>query len=150
MRLVTTRASVLWRSLLCLMCTTVGCTNDSGAFSFSEALNRESNRLRLLSEKSGAVELEVSTESYWVALVPSSSSSNLNPELPLTTQDYDRACSCRQPGARILVGDSNGVGCFTTTFLDTDKLRMVKKTPGEWVRIRLSHDERGVRVVAMN
>ena len=150
MRLVTTRPSMLRRSLLCLICTLVGCATDSGAFRLSEALNRESNRLSLLSEEFGAVELEVLTESYWVALVPSSESSHLDPELPLSRQDYDSACSCRQPGARILVGDTNGVGCFTTTLLDTDELRMVKKTPGESVRIRLSHDEKGVRVVAMN
>lgn len=59
----------------------------------SEALNQESNRLSLLSEEFGAVELEVSTEPYWVVLVPSSEGSDYNPELPLTRQDYESVCS---------------------------------------------------------
>jgi hypothetical protein len=149
MRVVTIRPTVL-RLLACLMCATVGCANESGAYRLSEALDEESNRLSLLSEEFGAVEMAPSTESYWVALVPSNPSADLGPELPLTRQDYESMCSSRLPGTRILVGDNGGVGCFTTTVLDTDELRMVRKTPGEPVQIQLSHDETGVRVIAMN
>jgi hypothetical protein len=136
--------------LMWLVCTTVGCAKESGAFRLAEALDQESNRLSLLSEDSGTVELAPSTDSYWVALVPSDESSNLSPDLPLTRRDYESVCSDVGPGARILVGDTSGVGCVTTSALDTAELRIVSKMPGESVTIQLFHDNNAVRVVAMN
>jgi hypothetical protein len=150
MRILTNRPSIL-RLLMCLVCTTmIGCAKESGVLRMVDALDQEGSRLNLLSEESGSVDLVPSTEPYWVAFVPSDKSSNVSAQLPLTTPDYDRVCSCAPSGARILVGDISGVGCATTTALDADELWIVRKMKGESVHIHLSHTGKGVRVVAMN
>ena len=138
------------RLLIGWLCTIGGCANESGASRLGEALDQESNRLRLLSEALGTVDMAPSTESYWVALVPADESSNFSPELPFNRQVYQSVCPYGSSGARILVGDPSGVGCVTSTALDTDELRVVRKTKGDSVHIHLSHDVRGVHVLAMN
>ena len=127
----------------------VGCANESGAGRLRDALDQEGNRLSLLSEESGTVEVVPSIEPYWVAVVPVSEGVNLNLELPFTQREYERACARESSGPRILVGDSSGITCVISTALESDELRVVNKTQGDSVQIHLFRDADGVHLVAL-
>jgi hypothetical protein len=132
------------------LCAVIGCANETDAVRLRDALDAESNRLSLLAEESGTVEMAPSVEPYWVAVVPDDDDSNLGPELPFTQWDYERACPSESVGARILVGDSSGIRCVISAALHIDEVQVVSKTKGDSVEIDLFRGTEGVRIVALH
>jgi hypothetical protein len=136
----------LLRLLTCALCTVLGCANESGAVRLRDALDQEGNRLTLLSEESGTVEVVPSRAPYWVAFVPGDERAALSLDLPFTQREYERACAYASSGTRILVGDASGITCATSTALKCDEVRVVNKTKADAIQIHLFRDAEGVHV----
>jgi hypothetical protein len=150
LRFIPTAARLWW--LPSALCAAIGCghPSDSDAVRLRDALDAEGNRLRLLAEEAGTVEMVPSIAPYWVALVPDNGSSNLDPALPFTRSEYERACPSESPGARILVGDNRGIRCVISTALRTDEVQVVSKTKGDSVEIDLFRGTEGASMAALH
>jgi hypothetical protein len=124
------------------------CANrhDGGARGVRRELSREANRLALLSERAGTVELVPADDDYWVAMIPPGTTPSIEESMP---------CGSDQSRSYVLVGDGQGaVSCAKTRRRITVSMaapQYIRKSKGEAVRFLLARDEQGlVSITAMH